>query len=246
MAISSVSEVLWASITSVCEVSTSNIGSVREIDAPVAAGGIEFRSVAENYSTGTTSITINKPSGTIEGDLMVAIIDVNVISSIPTPPSGWNLKQSDSVSTGGVFEIYYKVAGGSEPSDYTWSWSGSQRAGGSIATFIGSFDADPQEGAFNFEEDNTSATVTSISLTHTGSVMVIYLSGYDQAAGGVWSQSTSSFTDATANDGSNNTYIGYQLFTGPISTGDADYSVAGGSSASADKGSYLWAFIENI
>lgn len=219
------------------------------LSSSIQVGGtsnITFRSVAQSYSgTGGTTLTINKPSGTVEGDLMVAIVDINGNITFSAEPSGWTRKQLDTVSTLGTFAIYYKVAGASEGSSYSWTWTGTQRYGGAIATFSGSFAADPQEGAFNFQEDNTSAIVTSITTTNDNA-MVIYLSGYDQAAGGTWSQATSTFTNATANDASVNVYIGYKLFPTAGATGSADYSVSGGASAGADKASYLWAFIQNI
>lgn len=75
---------------------------------------------AGNASGG--ALSINKPTGTASGDLLVAVLylenDTNTWSSVP---SGWTLATSQ-VNTG-LFKIwvYYKWAGGSEPSSYSWT-----------------------------------------------------------------------------------------------------------------------------
>jgi len=78
--------------------------------------------------TGATSLTIDKPTGTAEGDLLVA-----VISCVETPQaeSGWTMDLSVS---GDLAAVYYKLAGGSEPSTYTFDFGASSLvcAGGII------------------------------------------------------------------------------------------------------------------
>lgn len=83
----------------------------------------------------TTSITIAKPSGTASDNLLVAFL---VLNSTPvlTPPSGWDLVDQIEISGGKVY-AYKKVAGGSEPADYAWSWTGAQYSCGGIARISG-------------------------------------------------------------------------------------------------------------
>ena len=72
-----------------------------------------------------SSLTINKPTGTIAGDVMVAAI-ATVPSTIPiTPPAGWTLIQSQQQTTSNtsVLATYYRVAGASEGTSYTWTLS---------------------------------------------------------------------------------------------------------------------------
>lgn len=71
-------------------------------------------------NTTTTSVTITKPTGTISGDLLIACVTNGSANAAPaTVPSGWALLVGQGGTTwwGG---IYYLVAGGSEPADYTW------------------------------------------------------------------------------------------------------------------------------
>jgi hypothetical protein len=89
---------------------------------------IAVESSASNTATATTSLTITKPSGTVSGDVLVAFVNMIRSSAINTPPSGWT-----TIEISGVFaysHVYWKVAGASEPSSYTWdegastSWAG--------------------------------------------------------------------------------------------------------------------------
>lgn len=71
--------------------------------------------------------TVNKPAGVVEGDLMIALVNLhnNHGSVAPTLPAGWTLLYdpvfpSDSMWT----QLAYKIAGASEPSTYTWVLGG--------------------------------------------------------------------------------------------------------------------------
>jgi len=72
------------------------------------------------------NIVLNKPSTVVSGHTMLMNYYAQTSSS-PTPPSGWTLIRADSCS-GGIFATYYKVAGGSEPSTYTWTLGASYNA----------------------------------------------------------------------------------------------------------------------
>lgn len=80
--------------------------------------------VTTSSLSGSTSRTVNKVTGTASGHFMVAQVVINSTTVTITPPSGWTLYASGTV-TGGKMEIYIKIAGGSEPSSYTWNFSSS-------------------------------------------------------------------------------------------------------------------------
>ncbi len=87
-------------------------------------------------SSGATSLTIGKPSGVVENDLMVAVVVVEGSAGTLAAPAGWTTIQWASftgVSTG----VFYKVAGASEPANYTFSWSNSEQAYGFIMRITG-------------------------------------------------------------------------------------------------------------
>lgn len=84
---------------------------------------ISFVAEAHQSQYYTGSLTINKPTGTASGDLLIAVIG----GTKSTTPSGWT--QLADVDTGsssvGHAYVYYKIAGGSEPSSYTFNQTGS-------------------------------------------------------------------------------------------------------------------------
>ncbi len=65
-----------------------------------------------------TSLVVAKPGGTASGDLLLAFFTSN--SQNCTPPSGFT-EIADEVTEVFRSQVFYKVAGGSEPANYTFS-----------------------------------------------------------------------------------------------------------------------------
>jgi hypothetical protein len=80
------------------------------------------------------SVVVTKPTGTAEGDLMVAFMGVD--EDEVTPPAGWTEIWSD-LGTRARGYAWYKVAGASEPSNYTFTIDTSQGHVASIITVQG-------------------------------------------------------------------------------------------------------------
>lgn len=111
--------------------------------------------VVESYSEnqeegGSFSLTITKPTGTAEGDWLIALIGIRN-STISSAPSGWTQVTTGTVSNIGEAATYKKKATGSEPSDYTWSFSSSDRNLGAIVRISGADATD----AVNIANDAT-------------------------------------------------------------------------------------------
>lgn len=73
---------------------------------------------------GGGDVIVTKPTGTTEGDLMVAFIMVGSSGVTPTYPSGWTQATLDTTGANSG-AVAYKIAGASEPSDYTFTLGGS-------------------------------------------------------------------------------------------------------------------------
>jgi MSHA biogenesis protein MshQ len=104
-----------------------------------AASWISYRSPA---SAGVSSgnLIISKPAGTVSGDFMIAAIAVRPNTATITAPSGWaqvRLLVNSSDPVGEAHGVYRLLAGGSEPSSYTWTISANTGAVGGILTFTG-------------------------------------------------------------------------------------------------------------
>lgn len=90
---------------------------------------------APNYgSSYNTSVTCNKPTGTASGDLMIW-----VCGGSPATPAGWTLLGSANSGTSSQLfvRVFYKVAGGAEPSSYTATVSTSWSNACGISTYRG-------------------------------------------------------------------------------------------------------------
>jgi hypothetical protein len=103
---------------------------------------IAFRSATCGYAvSGVLKLTINKPAGTQPGDVMVAAVGTRPSSVVNTAPAGWTLvrdldNNSSSGNSSGL-DVYYKVAGTSEPASYNWTFNSSAGAAGGIQSFSG-------------------------------------------------------------------------------------------------------------
>src|SRR5690606_23638674 len=97
---------------------------------------IELRPAVPPMVTPPGALVIPKPAGTVTGDVMVASIavtrDNNTNSLGISNPPGWSLwslvnqQNQGSNNTRSQLATYYRVATGSEPTHYAWSFSGSQ------------------------------------------------------------------------------------------------------------------------
>lgn len=86
----------------------------------------------------TTSISLTKPTGTVDGDLLVTIIACLGTAAPSSVPSGWTLiRSTDSggVGTQASLHTYYKIAS-SEGSSYSWT-SSTAPSGGMILRIDG-------------------------------------------------------------------------------------------------------------
>jgi hypothetical protein len=126
------------------EASSSGTRSVTFNAASIAAGFLfqitnekpvapEFIASAQTQrTTSGSSLTIDKPSGTEEGDLMVAVM-ATPVNSTWTGASEWT-EVADQGSSPSL-RIAYKVAGASEGASYTFTSSASSTSSGCILTY---------------------------------------------------------------------------------------------------------------
>ena len=85
--------------------------------------------------SGTTSVTLPTPSGTVAGDVLVAHVAHRDPASSVIPPAGWNTIGTDAVGDQIAASLFWKVVTGSEPAGATFSrpTGGGQMAAGMAA-----------------------------------------------------------------------------------------------------------------
>src|SRR5436190_2852237 len=130
----------------------SSGGNLTELDADpiigVSNSSIFQRGSATVNNVGTgTSITINKPTGVVAGDVMIAHFELEATSAFPTS-TGWTTYTSTTfLAVGGTRRtaLLYRVAGSApftpatEPSSYTFTVTGTNTKPieGAIVAFAG-------------------------------------------------------------------------------------------------------------
>ena len=151
-----------------------------------AEAAIAFRSGASTNLNGqAASITINKPTGTAKGDLLIASIAVRPQTATITAPSGWTLvnRQNNPNGDPNALAVYTKVATNSEPANYTWSFSANTGNAGGIMAFSGVDNTTPVNvsGGQLTNISTTTFTAPSVTTTVTNTMIVTaheYASAY--------------------------------------------------------------------
>ena len=133
---------------------------------PAEQGTILFR--ASNTATNTgTSVTFTKPTGAVEGDLMIVFVVLSDDIAI-SPPSGWTEFATTPTTFSFNSRAYYKQAGASEPSTYVFTCGVSNLWAGSISAFyspdgVGTWTLNDDSGHKEaFETVITTASVTGV------------------------------------------------------------------------------------
>lgn len=124
--------------------------------------GIVERAVASvNADTATASFVVSKPSGTASGDVLIGIVGQLVTNTI-TPPSGWTSIELESADANIRLQAWYKVAGGSEPSTYTWSVSATKGF-----AWIGCYENVDNTTPVDVSNDGNSTTTNTVTASAT-------------------------------------------------------------------------------
>ena len=155
-------------------------------------GPVTYQSSSSNGTTTLPNLTINKPAGTVQNDVLIAGITFRPNSpgspvehstdiGIASVPAGWSLVPSgrlDAISgnqTSSGLVVYWKVAGASEPASYTWSFSctgtcaslGFNAATGGILRFSGVNTTSPIDVEAGLVATTNSYDIFTASVTTT-------------------------------------------------------------------------------
>ncbi|MFM7310452.1 MAG: hypothetical protein ACKOZY_07570, partial [Flavobacteriales bacterium] len=131
---------------------------------------IAQRGTATSAISTTATVTINKPTGVVAGDMMIANIG-NFFNGTNTSAtsSGWTLIAGTDVDRGRA-TLLYKIAGASEPASYTFDVTAfSSAATGAIVAFSGVDNTTP----FDVAANSAWYTATSTSLSNIPSVSTV-------------------------------------------------------------------------
>jgi hypothetical protein len=154
----------WAAGAGACEESPS---------------GIVFEEFTEGRQLGGTYVDIPKPGGTTAGDLLIAAVatDGDTFSTL-TPPAGWTEISKGEQARAVTFGVWWKIAGSGEPTQYQFTWSGSEQSYGWIMRFTGHDSGSPIATAAVGMGNSASPLSTNL-ITGEDGMLILRLGGFD-------------------------------------------------------------------
>lgn len=139
--------------------------------APTTPGFASYSSYAT--ASAATNHTIDKPPGTVSGDLLIACMQYQNNGFITaSPPAGWTGLGSETTNSSGHY-VWWKLAGGAEPSTYTFTISSSNPATITIARYTGTDQTTPiNASAHQLVATTTTVAAPTITPTTNGCLLV--------------------------------------------------------------------------
>lgn len=128
-------------------------------------------STGGTWATGSTSVTINKPTGAVEGDII--LVDVNILNNsaftMTAPDASWTQVDFFRQATKSQASyLWWKVCGASEPASWTFTTSSTSVYGTYISVAYSGCDTTTPIHKHDLSFDTTSqATYTTNSVTTT-------------------------------------------------------------------------------
>jgi len=205
----------------------------------MAAVGYRNHAAANVGATRATSLSVGKPTGTVEGDLMVAIICCNNGTVTITAPGDWTAAATNPTNgAGNTIATFYRVAGASEGASYSFGVGVTTRSiAGTIVSLTGVNVADPEDVGSETLGDVSPIVIPALSLAAGYEIVIcsVALSGSAGQVGAttppagftelVDQNTTTGLTEVTQG-------VGYKQFAAAGDTGSLTYTIdlSGGTS----------------
>lgn len=182
--------------------------TVRDILLTAAGIGTgNFRSYAKGAPDHTTvnAVNIDKPSGAIQGDVLIAALVNSSTGNSISAPAGWTERWQGSFMPiyGYQAAIFTKVAGSSEPGYYTFTTTE-----GYFSGFISAYKDLTDFDTIGTEAEGTGYSVTANSINPSTTAIVLHLT-IDRDDGDTNYTPPSGFTERIDVDGGN--YFSWHL-----------------------------------
>jgi len=126
-------------------------------------------------AAGDTTLTLNKPSGTAQGDILIASVsdDAGSNTTITSVPSGWSLvgtRQTSGTVLGQA--VYRYIVPSGAPANWTWTLSGNIKSAGVIDAYSSVLDVQ----VFGQQVNAASTSVVAPTITTTSpNTMLVFV-----------------------------------------------------------------------
>ena len=142
-------------------------------------------SVTTTITNGVTWVG-TKPSGTVDGDYLIAHLTLDQVDTVTAVPSGWSLLHGPITPVGNDVRLYvYTKIAASEGPDYTWSLSASNAEGALCLIRVSGVDsASPVDVSGTSTQDNNSGTshASATIVTTVSDTLVAFICSADESA----------------------------------------------------------------
>jgi spore germination protein YaaH len=187
-----------------------------------------YRASASASTNGAGStFTINKPTGTVQGDILVALMTHDVgTSTTVTPPAGWT--SIATINNGATIgqDAYYLFAGASEPASYTWTMNAANAMDGGILCFTSGINTSvPVDVKSTNTGASTAIVATGVTTTAYGDILIAGWSTNNNVSPSAGDAGMTNAVDQHSAT-SNAIYIDYLVLTAPGATGNQTVTMA--------------------
>lgn len=183
-----------ARLTATNSAGSTTATSTITVNAVTPPGGVAVvGSVSAYAGTAAGTVTLSAPSGTADGDVLVASITADMNPSMTSVPAGWTpivnaLGINSSSTSGARIFAYYHVVGPADPQSYGWTLSSAVKWGAGLTAYRGVDNTTPLDTpvatAVNATYQATSITAPSVT-TVSPNAMLIGAVGYDASTPGI-------------------------------------------------------------
>jgi hypothetical protein len=135
---------------------------------------IAFRSSAQAHGTGSSTLVINVPAGTVDGDqLVLSVAPVFNLHGVTTP-SGWTLETAESLNNNHGVTTFIRTAA-SEPASYTLTFGTTADAAAIMCSYSNPDSGAPfDNGAVSGDgSSDTSHVQASVTTAHDNEILVL-------------------------------------------------------------------------
>ncbi len=191
---------------------------------PAAQAAPAFQSFAEANAT-TASLTIAKPAGVVQNDLLLATLAARGNTTI-SAPTGWTQVQQASNSTTQTLAVFYRVATAADitATNYAFGLTASVGVAGAILRYTGVDPRFPIDASGIATGSSTTATAPSVTAT-VADTTVVRIAGIPNGGALTVPTGTTQRVNTRRNDGANNSTR--------LGVADATQAAAGSTGAAA-------------
>jgi hypothetical protein len=196
--------------------------------ASAAANAGALVSLRSIYTAGSnSSLDVNRPTGVIEGDVMVAAVAYR--GGNLTAPAGWT-QAIVQAGSGVTTAVYYRVAGASEASSYTWGLDSADELATGCVAFYNAYVANPVADAAGVAVSANSYTTSPSATAMTTGDLWLKIAGI---ATNVRVTPATGTEQVDVGIGNLGLWMASQLLSASGATGSQNHNYASGTTTSA-------------